>query len=253
MLKMKLCLFVLLRFVVHFGPNMKNILVVFFALALSGCGIVYDHVDPRRGLAPQTPALLTASENIGATSTSPVLIRIFKQSNELELWRKTSKGDYALVNIFTVCTYSGELGPKHRSGDRQAPEGFYSISANQLNYHSIRFLSLNTGYPNNYDRVHKSTGSSLMIHGGCDSAGCYAIQDAPMQDLFAAVRDALKAGQKSVQLQIYPFRMSGISMLLNQDSKYIDFWNQLKVGYDKFNLTHHDLDVEVQHGRYVIN
>lgn len=232
---------------------MKNIFVILLALSISGCSIVYDRVDPRGGLAPQSSTLITASESVGATANSPVLIRIFKQSNELELWRKTSKG-YALVNIFTICAYSGDLGPKHNQGDRQAPEGFYSISFGQLNYHSIRFLSLNTGYPNNYDRVQGSTGASLMIHGGCDSAGCYAIQDAPMQDLFAAVRDSLRAGQKSVQLQIYPFRMTAINMLLNRDNKKnIDFWQQLKQGYDKFELTRQELIVSVVNKRYVIN
>jgi len=252
MQKMRKCLSGLLKFVVVYGLNMKNIFVILLAISISGCSIVYDRVDPRGGLSPQTAALISASESVGASANSPVLIRIFKQSNELELWRKTSKG-YALVNTFTVCAYSGDLGPKHKQGDRQAPEGFYNIVIGQLNYHSIRFLSLNTGYPNNYDRQQRSTGSSLMIHGGCDSAGCYAIQDAPMQDLFAAVRDSLKAGQKSVQLHIYPFRMSNINMLLNRDSKYIDFWQQLKVGYDKFETSKQDLIVSVINKKYVIN
>jgi murein L,D-transpeptidase YafK len=231
---------------------MKNIFVILFALSLSGCSIVYDQVDPRRGLAPQTTALVSASESVGATAKSPVLIRIFKQSNELELWRKTSQGQYALVNIFTVCAYSGDLGPKEKQGDRQAPEGFYNIVSSQLNYHSIRFLSLNTGFPNVYDRSNGATGSALMIHGGCDSAGCYAIQDAPMQDLFAAVRDALKAGQKAVQLQIYPFRMTAINMLIARNSKHIDFWRQLKVGYDKFDLTNNELNVNVINKQYIV-
>jgi len=232
---------------------MKNIIVLLLALTLSGCGIVYDRTDPRRGLAPQTPALIDASESVGAKSTSPVLIRIFKQSNELEIWRKTSKGHYALVTTYTICAYSGDLGPKNKQGDRQAPEGFYSISAGQLNYQSIRFLSLNTGFPNTYDKTHNATGNSLMIHGGCDSAGCYAIQDAPMQDLFAAVRDALKAGQKSVQLQIYPFRMNAINMLINRDNKHIEFWQQLKQGYDKFTATNQELNITVVKGKYVVN
>jgi murein L,D-transpeptidase YafK len=232
---------------------MKNFIVALFALTLSGCSIVYDRADPRRGLAPQSTALINASESVDTKATSPVLIRIFKQSNELELWRKNSKGYYVLVNTFTVCAYSGDLGPKKKQGDRQAPEGFYTIGASQLNYHSIRFLSLDTGFPNAYDRSHKSTGSSLMIHGGCDSAGCYAIEDAPMQDLFAAVRDALHAGQKSVQLHVYPFRMSAINMLVNQDNQHDDFWHQLKQGYDKFDLTRQELNVTVVNKRYIIN
>lgn len=232
----------------------KKLLIISFILTLAGCSnsITYDKIDNRKGFAPQSPALITASEKAGTSATSPVLIRIFKQSNELELWRKNSKGNYVLVNVFTICAFSGDLGPKEKQGDRQAPEGLYNIVSSQLNYHSIRFLSLNTGFPNVYDRSNGATGSALMIHGGCDSAGCYAIQDAPMQDLFAAVRDALKAGQKSVQLQIYPFRMTTFNMLTNSNNKNIDFWYQLKAGYDKFVLTQRELSVNVVNSRYVI-
>jgi murein L,D-transpeptidase YafK len=232
----------------------KKLLIISFILTLAGCSnsINYDKIDHRKGLAPQSPALITASEKAGTSATSPVLIRIFKQSNELELWRKNSNGNYVLVNVFTICAFSGDLGPKEKQGDRQAPEGFYNIVSSQLNYHSIRFLSLNTGFPNIYDRSNGATGSALMIHGGCDSSGCYAIQDAPMQDLFAAVRDALRAGQKSVQLQIYPFRMTAINMLIARNSKHIDFWQQLKVGYDKFELTNNELNISVIKKQYIV-
>jgi murein L,D-transpeptidase YafK len=231
---------------------MKNLIVVITALILSGCNITYTTVDSRRGLAPQSQSLIDATTSVGASPTSPVLIRIFKESNELELWRKNNKGHYVLVNTFTVCTFSGDLGPKIREGDRQAPEGFYNITTGQLNYQSIRFLSLNTGFPNAYDRSHNATGSSLMIHGGCDSAGCYAIEDAPMQDLFAAVRDAIKHGQKSVQLHIFPFRMNSLNMFFHRNNKHYNFWQQLKLGYDRFEETRQDINVSVVNRQYVI-
>lgn len=233
----------------------KKILILSFVLLLTGCSssITYNGADFRRGLAPQTTALITASEKAGANQNSPSLIRIFKETHELELWRKASNGKYALVNTFKICAFSGDIGPKFKQGDRQAPEGFYTITNGQLNYQSIRFVSLNTGFPNTFDRAQGATGAAIMIHGGCDSAGCYAIEDAPMQDLFAAIRDSLKAGQKSVQLQIYPFRMTAFSMLLNRESKHINFWRQLKVGYDKFELTQQELNVSVLKGKYIIN
>ena len=231
---------------------MKKIGFLLFALLLTGCAGT-GTIDPKRGYAAQNSSIISASERAGANSKSPVLIRIFKQSKELELWRKNANKEYVLVRTYSICAFSGDIGPKHRQGDRQAPEGFYSIGPSQLNYNSIRFLSLNTGYPNAYDRAHGSTGSALMIHGGCDSAGCYAIEDAPAQELFTVVRDALKAGQKSVQLQIYPFRMSELSMIAYSKDKNIDFWRQLKIGYDRFNSTHTELAVGVSNGRYVIN
>lgn len=234
---------------------MNKILVLLAALSLSGCA-GYDSMnqtDSRRGLAPQSTALIDESRSAGADPDSPVLIRIFKESKELELWRKAKDGKYALVHIFPICAYSGDLGPKIKQGDRQAPEGFYSITPGQMNYNSIRYLAANTGYPNQFDRSYGHTGSSVMIHGGCDSAGCYAIQDGPMQNLFAAMRDAFKAGQKSIQLQIYPYRMSTINMLMHRIPKHMGFWNQLKVGYDKFESTHKELVVRVENKRYIIN
>lgn len=230
----------------------KKLISVGVLLFLTACS-TSPTPDPRRGLAPQSAALVSKSQAVGATATSPVLIRIFKQSRELELWRMTSSGTYALVKTYEICAYSGDLGPKIRQGDRQAPEGFYSIGPSQLNYNSIRFLSLDTGFPNAFDRSHGRTGSYLMIHGGCDSAGCYAIEDAPAQEVFTAVRDALKAGQRSVQIQIYPFRMTAYNMRQYKDHKHIDFWLQLKVGFDQFEKTNKPLNVSVTNKRYIIN
>jgi murein L,D-transpeptidase YafK len=230
----------------------KHLAVLVLALSLAACNNT-TAIDSRRGLAPQPQALISQSERVGANASSPVLIRIFKQSKELELWRKTIDGSYALVKTYEICTYSGELGPKIKQGDRQAPEGFYTVGAAQLNYHSIRYLSLNTGYPNIYDRMHGYTGAALMIHGGCDSAGCFAIEDQPMQEVFTAVRDAIKAGQKTVQVHIYPFRLNALNMFFNRENKDIGFWQQLKSGYDKFENTRSELQVNIVNKKYVIN
>jgi murein L,D-transpeptidase YafK len=229
----------------------KHFAIVGIALSLAACNTTA--IDSRRGLAPQPQALISQSERVGAKASSPVLIRIFKQSRELELWRKTTNGSYALVKTYEICAYSGEIGPKIKQGDRQAPEGFYTVGAAQLNYNSIRYLSMNTGYPNIYDRMHGYTGVALMIHGGCDSAGCYAIEDQPMQEVFTAVRDAIKAGQKSVQVHIYPFRLNALNMFFNRENKDIGFWRQLKAGYDKFENTRSELQVNIVNKKYVVN
>lgn len=231
---------------------LKRLMVVCFAVSLAACNTTTT-LDPRKGLAPQPQTLVAQSERAGAKASSPVLIRIFKQSKELELWRKTNDGSYALVKTYEICAYSGELGPKIKQGDRQAPEGFYTVGASQLNYHSIRYLSLNTGYPNIYDRMHGYTGVALMIHGGCDSAGCFAIEDQPIQEVFTAVRDAIRAGQKSVQVHIYPFRMNALNMFFNRENKNIGFWQQLKVGYDKFDTTRKELSISVSNRKYIVN
>ena len=231
---------------------LKRLMVVCFAVSLAACNTTTT-LDPRKGLAPQPQTLVAQSERAGAKASSPVLIRIFKQSNELELWRMIDDGSYALVKTYNICAYSGELGPKKKQGDRQAPEGFYAIGASQMNYNSIRYLATDTGYPNVYDRINGYTGTSIMIHGGCDSSGCFAIEDQPVQEVFTAIRDSLKAGQKHVQVQIYPFRLNALNMFFNKDNKNIDFWRQLKAGYDKFESDRRELKITVVNKRYMVN
>ena len=58
---------------------------------------------------------------------SPILIRLFKEESELEVWKQTTDGSFALLKTYPICKWSGDLGPKKREGDRQAPEGFYTI------------------------------------------------------------------------------------------------------------------------------
>ena len=232
--------------------------VTCISMLSTGCVAIQENrtltVDPKRGQAPQSEGLIRESENAGADKHSPVLIRIFKESNELELWRKNKETNkFVLVHTYPICRYSGTLGPKMKIGDRQAPEGFYEIGPSSLNPYSVEFVSLNTGYPNKFDRSHNRTGAHLMIHGGCSSAGCYAITHAAAQEVFTAVRDSLKAGQRSVQLQIYPFRMDAYGMAAHfQNDRNRDFWQQLKAGYDKFQLTQEELNVTVVNKKYVV-
>jgi murein L,D-transpeptidase YafK len=106
----------------------------------------------------------------------PILMRIFKEGGEAELWVKGGL-EYVLFRTHEVCYLSGTLGPKTRQGDFQSSEGFCSVSAFQMNPSSGFHLSFDIGYPNSYDRVNGRTGSALMVHAGCVSIGCYAMTD----------------------------------------------------------------------------
>ena len=64
---------------------------------------------------------------------SPILIRLFKEEAELEVWKKNRDGEFALLKTYPICRWSGDLGPKKKEGDRQAPEGFYTITPGQMN------------------------------------------------------------------------------------------------------------------------
>jgi murein L,D-transpeptidase YafK len=231
-----------------------RLLAAVACLFLGACSTIsMTERNPLRSKVPQSSSLIASSERAGANKDSAVLLRIFKEERQLELWRQSTDGTYGQVAVFEICSVSGGLGPKIRQGDRQAPEGFYEIHPRQMNPHSAEWLSFNTGYPNQFDKAHRRTGSALMVHGGCSSAGCYAIQDGPMQDLYAAMRDAFAAGQSSVQLQIYPFKMDSINLLLHDDPAHQQFWKQLKVGYDRFEQTHRPFSVQVKAGRYHID
>ena len=61
----------------------------------------------------------------------PVLIRIFKAESELEIWMQKDRS-YVHFATYPICYWSGKLGAKLREGDRQSPEGFYTITPNQL-------------------------------------------------------------------------------------------------------------------------
>jgi hypothetical protein len=201
-----------------------------------------------RSAVPQSAWMINRTNAAGVAQNAPVLLRIFKAEHELELWKQ--KGDsYVLVATFEICKYSGELGPKKREGDRQAPEGFYEVKPHQMNPGSREWLSFDTGYPNEFDRYHRRYGHALMVHGGCSSIGCYAIKDGPMQDLYAVMRDAFAAGQSSIQLQIYPKRMGFLS---NLTGEHADYWQQLKAGYERFEQTRRPLNVQVVNGRYLV-
>ncbi len=185
----------------------------------------------------------------GLEMGQPVFIRIFKQSSELELWVRDASS-YRLFRTYEICRWSGRLGPKLREGDRQSPEGFYSVRRASLNPNSRHHLSFNLGFPNAFDRSLGRTGSFLMVHGGCSSIGCYAMTDAGVDDIYRLVEAALDAGQEAVAVHIFPFRMSAENLARHAGSQWIDFWNDLKPGYDAFEESGVPPRVHTGDGRY---
>ncbi len=184
---------------------------------------------------------------------SPILVRIFKEESELEIWKQDTSGKFTHLKTYPICRWSGELGPKVKQGDRQAPEGFYTITPAQMNPNSNYYLSFNLGFPNAYDRANNRDGAFLMVHGDCSSAGCYAMTDEQIGEIFALGRDSFFGGQKAFQVQAYPFRMTPLNMARHRNNPNMPFWRMIKQGYDIFEVTHEEPKVDVCDRHYVFD
>ena len=75
---------------------------------------------------PLSDKMVAEIESKNMDKESPILIRVFKEESELEVWKQDRTGRFALLKTYPICRWSGELGPKIKEGDRQAPEGFYT-------------------------------------------------------------------------------------------------------------------------------
>lgn len=168
----------------------------------------------------------------------PIYIRIFKHERALELW-VVDGGVLKLDATYPICTISGDLGPKLHEGDEQSPEGLYTVTREALNPNSKFHLSFNLGYPNDHDRSLGRTGSYLMVHGGCQSAGCYAMTDPTMELLYAYAEAAFDGGQEGFRVDIFPFRMKSDMMERHAASPWIEFWGNLRQAYTLFEQTNY--------------
>ena len=220
-----------------------------FALIV-GAGGVAANAEPPKELAPIPGRTLAAMKARDTAAGAPILIRTFKKEAELEVWKQARDGRFVLLKTFPVCRWSGQLGPKRTQGDRQTPEGFYSVGPRQMNPNSAHYLSFNIGFPNEYDKAQGATGAFLMVHGTCSSAGCYAMTDDGIREIYAIAREAFAGGQKAFQFQAFPFRMTAENLARHRTDPNIDFWRQLKEGSDRFEATGREPIVTVSSGKY---
>lgn len=192
----------------------------------------------------------------GLTLGSPVFIRIVKSSDlggYLELFTKKDDGSFYPYKSWDICKYSGELGPKMKTGDQQAPEGFYFVRPSAMNPSSTYHLSFNLGYPNAYDRAHGRTGSYLMVHGRCVSIGCYAMTDESIEEIYTILDAAFRNGQPFVRVHAFPFPMTDANIAQYGGHKHEDFWRNLKDGWDWFEAHRQPPNVTVSGKRYVFD
>ncbi len=219
-----------------------------------------DRVERQRAAAvgrlplPGTPDVTKTAERLAAkgfANGAAMLIRIFKAESELEVWMEKD-GRYELFATYPICHWSGTLGPKQREGDKQTPEGFYTITSRQLHHVGRWPRSLNLGFPNAFDQAMGRSGSYILVHGGCSSVGCFAMTNPVIGEIYGLATAALRGGQRHIPAHVFPFRMTEKNLAKNAKSEWAGFWTNLKEGYDSFERTRQPPRVSVCENRYHI-
>ncbi|MGE3228004.1 MAG: murein L,D-transpeptidase family protein [Hyphomicrobium sp.] len=200
---------------------------------------------------PDTDQPLTRLHAAGLSLGAPLMVRIFKAESEFELW-VDKNGTFIRFATYPICYWSGTLGPKLREGDRQTPEGFYTLTEEQLHNGGRWRRSLNIGYPNVFDRANGRTGSAILVHGGCDSSGCFAMTNPVSAELYDLVVAAFRGGQQHIPVHVFPFRMTDANLAARGDGRWNGFWDDLKAGYESFERTRLPPHVSVCGRRYQI-
>ena len=179
-----------------------------------------------------------------------IFLRVFKMECVMELWVQRPDGKYIKFKQFDIYALSGLLGPKRQEGDKQVPEGFYYI--NEFNPQSNYYLSLGINYPNESDLRSSGAeklGSNIFIHGARCSAGCMAMSNYDIEDIYMCAVKAKSNGQQRIPVEIYPFRMTAQNMAyyLKFDAykRYARFWGDLQKGYQFFEKRNRVPDVAV--------
>ena len=228
------------------------------AISIELNDVAADRVERQRKAAvgqlplAGTPDLAHLPERLreaGVAAGAPVFLRVFKATSELELWMRKDDA-FVLFATYPICHWSGTLGPKLREGDRQTPEGFYTITARQLHLAGRWPRSLNLGFPNVLDKAQARHGSYILVHGGCSSTGCFAMTNPVSDEIYRLTEAALKAGQEHVPVHVFPFRMTEENLAAHQESDWQPFWRNLKDGYDRFETMRRPPRVSVCEGKY---
>jgi murein L,D-transpeptidase YafK len=235
--------------------------LLFFSMMSCTCGIFVSSAQAVN--LPSTPQAENLMARIkpkfqqelqsrGFVLGQPIFIRIFKLPGILEVWMNKGKG-FELFKSYRVCNYSGFPGPKTNEGDWQAPEGFYTVAAEQLNPKSGYHLAFDVGYPNEYDVAKRRSGSLIMVHGNCQSVGCFAMTDGRIEEIYFLAYEALKQGQQRFAVHIFPFALTASNLKKFSASPWIAFWQSLEPGYSAFEQSKQMPEITVQNGEYVVN
>ncbi|UOA30015.1 hypothetical protein DSM107133_04778 (plasmid) [Pseudosulfitobacter sp. DSM 107133] len=124
-------------------------------------------------------------------------LQMFKGDRNLFLFNNTS-----VLKAYRIDLGFAPEGPKQFEGDGKTPEGVYTVD--RRNPDSLFHLSIGISYPNEADIAFaaaqgREPGGDIFIHGGPRpgidaikpdwTAGCIAVSDREIEDIYAMVRD----------------------------------------------------------------
>jgi murein L,D-transpeptidase YafK len=66
-------------------------------------------------MRPLSERLIADLESRDMAKGSPILVRIFKDESELEVWKVDKTGLFSLLRTYPICRWSGDLGHRHRA------------------------------------------------------------------------------------------------------------------------------------------
>lgn len=182
---------------------MKRLASMFSALSLGGVLLAAWMLMPPTPIAPVPIPLPPIPRPLpGPQVQAPLTgkvdrIVIDKSDRRMSVWRDDER-----LKTYRIALGFAPVGDKQMQGDGKTPEGVFRVD--RRNAGSAYHLSLGIDYPQAEDRARAARdgvnpGGDIFIHGqpnqrpdgevlpGDWTAGCIAISDAEIQELFAAV------------------------------------------------------------------
>jgi len=161
----------------------------------------------------------------------------FKKEGFIELWAQDNDGWHYIKKYYLTAS-SGKLGPKLKELDHQIPEGIYKIS--HMNPFSNYHLSMMLDYPNYHDRMRgkqdgrDKLGYHIFIHGDDMSAGCLAVGNRNVEELFVLVHNV---GMRNTEVIIAPkdFRRKHLIVIKHKTPEWLpDLYQQIALALQPF-------------------
>lgn len=162
-----------------------------------------------------------------------VLLKVYKEEAELEIWAGANASSLKRIAEFPVCAMDFTPGPKLKEGDGRTPEGryaldFYGYSKNWFMWMDLSPKNIDrrgrvgtgsafrfcTDYPRDIDKARSKSidiqtpGSGICIHGNCCSSGCPSLKNRDFAAVFAFVSHHNTEIYGKPMVEIYPFRIN---------------------------------------------